>query len=151
MSEFTLIAALLLAAEPQIFHAQGEMAGEVTPTSVILQSRLTPAEKLTDGDVPGIAGLARFELSEHDDFRSSRSTDWLNAESENDFIIKIKVDGLKPATRYYYRLIYGEDRDVAQTGEPCSFRTLQGRDGTDEASFVVVTGMNYMSFHYGKV
>ena len=152
MPEFTvLFAAVLLAAEPQVFHAQGEMAGEVTPTSVSLQSRLTSVQKLTDGDVPGITGVASFEMSEHDHFRSSRRTDWLKADVERDFIIKVKVDGLKPATRYYYRLVYGGDQDAVQTGETCSFRTLQGNDGTDEASFVVVTGMNYMSFHYGKV
>ncbi|MBM79017.1 MAG: alkaline phosphatase [Planctomycetaceae bacterium] len=127
------------------------MAGEVTPTSVILQSRLTSARKLTDGDVPGVAGAARFELSEDDKFRSSRKTDWLKADAKNDFIVKVKVGDLKPATRYYYRLIYGADQDAVQTGETCSFRTLQGSGGTDEASFVVVTGMNYMSFHYGKV
>lgn len=151
MSGFSfLLSAMLLAAEPQVFHAQGEIAGEVTQTSVILQSRLTSVAKLTDGDVSGRAGVARFELSERDDFRSARTTDWLKAEPENDFIVKLKVDGLKPATRYYYRLIFGADRDSVQRGKTCSFQTLQGRDGTDEVSFVVVTGMNYMSFHYGK-
>ncbi|MCP4170704.1 MAG: hypothetical protein GY758_08035 [Fuerstiella sp.] len=151
MPEIILIASMLLAAEPQVFHAHGEMAGEVTPTSVILQSRLTATQKLTDGDVPGTVGAACFELSEHDDFRQSRTTGWLKADAENDFIIKVRVDDLTSATRYYYRLIYGADQNAVQTGETCSFRTLQGSDGTDEVSFVVVTGMNYMSFHYGKV
>ena len=152
MSGFSfLLSAMLLAVEPQVFHAQGEMAGEVTQTSVIVQSRLTSVARLTDGDVAGRVGVARFELSEHDDFRSARMTDWLKAEPENDFILKVKVDGLKPATRYYYRLIFGANQDSVQTGETRSFRTLQGRDGTNEVSFVVVTGMNYMSFHFGKV
>ncbi len=152
MSGFSLLlSALLLTAEPQVFHAQGEMAGEVTQTSVILQSRLTSVESLTDGDVAGVAGVGRFELSEHSDFRSARPTDWLRAEPDNDFLIKVKVDRLKPATRYYYRLVYGADRDSVKKGNACSFRTLQGREGTREVSFVVVTGMNYMSFHYGKV
>ncbi|APZ95966.1 alkaline phosphatase D family protein [Fuerstiella marisgermanici] len=151
MIGFCLLTAALFTAAPEVFHAQGEMAGEVTSTSVILQSRLTSVAKLTDGDVPGTSGVARFELSESDDFGSSRTTDWLKAAPENDFIVKVQVKGLKPATQYYYRLIFGSDRDSVQTGETCSFRTLQGRDGTDEVSFVVVTGMNYMSFHYGKV
>lgn len=152
MSGFSfLLSALFLAAEPQVFHAQGEMTGEVTQTSVILQSRLTSVAELRDDDVAGMPGVARFELSERDDFRSTRTTDWLKAEPENDFIVKVKVDGLKPATQYYYRLIFGTDRDAVQKGKTCSFRTLQGREGTDKVSFVVVTGMNYMSFHYGKV
>jgi len=152
MIEFSfLLSAILFAFESPVFHAQGEMAGEVAPTSVILQSRLTSVARLTDGDVSGRAGVARFELSERDDFLSVRTTNWLTAESANDFIVKVKVDGLKPATRYYFRLIYGADRDSVQKGKTCSFRTLQGRDGTDEVSFVVVTGMNYRSFHDGKV
>ena len=62
MSGFSLLlSALLLAAEPQVFCAQGEMAGEVTQTSVILQSRLTSVARLTDGDVPD-DGSVRFEF-----------------------------------------------------------------------------------------
>ena len=43
----------LRAAEPggRVFHAQGEMAGEVTQTTAILQSRLTASEGLREGDV----------------------------------------------------------------------------------------------------
>ena len=40
MSGFSLLlSATLLVTDPQVFHAQGEMAGEVTQTSVVLQSR----------------------------------------------------------------------------------------------------------------
>lgn len=132
-------------------HALGEMAGEVGTDSVILQSRLTANAGLVDGDVPGAEGVARFEIAGRQDFEGSRFTDWLEATSESDFIVKAKVGGLQPGRHYFYRLIYGPDREDAKTGEVCSFRTLQGRDGAREVSFVVVTGMNYMSFHYGKV
>lgn len=37
--------------QPRVFHAQGELAGEVTQTTVILQSRLTGTTGLEDGDV----------------------------------------------------------------------------------------------------
>ena len=152
MSGFSLVlSAIVLTANPLVFHAQGEMAGEVAETSAILQSRLTSVDQLTHGDVAGSAGVARFEISEHEDFRVSRMTDWLAAKAESDFIVKVKVDGLEPAKRYYYRLIFGPGRDAVQHGETCSFRTLQGKNGVEEVSFVVVTGMNYMSFHYGNV
>lgn len=133
-----------------VLHAQGEMAGEATTDSVILQSRLTSAHGLTDGDVPGSAGVARFEIAEQENFSDARVTDWLTATAENDFIVKIKVNELQPGKRYFYRLIFGPDRTHTKTGDTCSFRTLQGTGGTDEVSFVVVTGMNYMSFHFGK-
>ena len=43
---------------------QGEMVGETTTNSAILQSRLTAGEKDEAGDVPGRAGVARFEYAD---------------------------------------------------------------------------------------
>lgn len=138
-------------------HAQGEMAGEVTQNSVILQSRLTWGDALMDdqpgwpdGDIPGCPGIACFEISTSKDFAGSFTTEWVEAAPEYDFIIKTKVDGLKPGTRYYYRLVYGPNRDATEHGDTCTFRTLSGRDGKEEVSLVVVTGMNYHKFHYSE-
>ena len=137
-------------AEAEIFRAMGEMAGEADTSSVILQSRLTASQGLTGGDVPGSPGMARFEISGDPDFSTSRFTDWLEAKAKSDFIVKTKIEGLVPGKRYFYRLIYGSNRVETRAGEVCSFRTLQGKEGAGAVSFVVVTGMNYMSFHYGK-
>jgi len=133
----------------EVFHAQGEMTGEVDMTSAILQSRLTASPARVGLDVPGAPGWARFEIAEREDFQNSRLTEWIEARAGYDFIVKTKVEGLRPGTRHYYRLIYGPDKNRTQSGPTCQFRTLQGRDGANEVSFVVVTGMNYMSFHYG--
>ena len=46
---------------------QGQMAGRVTANSVILQSRLTQGHRLTQGDLPGLTGVACFEVSTHRD------------------------------------------------------------------------------------
>ncbi len=136
-------------------HAQGEMAGEVTTDSVILQSRLTWGDVLIDdqpgwpdGDLPGCPGIACFEISTSEDFQDSFTTECIEAVPEYDFIIKTKVDGLSPDTRYYYRLVYGSDRGGADRGRTCTFRTLSGKSGDEEVSFVVVTGMNYHKFHH---
>ncbi len=134
---------------PEVFHAQGEMAGEVDVSSVILQSRLTATRGPVDRDVPGSPGWARFEIAERQDFKGSRLTPWIEARAENDFIVKTKVVDLNPGAPHYYRLIFGPDKARTKTGQTCRFKTLQGADGDDEVSFVVVTGMNYMSFHYG--
>jgi len=145
-----LSAAGVQAETPAIYRAMGEMAGEVDASSVILQSRLTASTGLVDGDVPGVAGVASFEVSAAPDFASSRRTEWLSATAAQDFIVKAKVDGLTPNTRYYYRLHYGPNESAIQTGETGTFRTLQGADGVEPVSFVVVTGMNYVAFHHGK-
>ena len=49
-------------------HWQGEMAGEVTQGSVILQARLTKVGKVRSGDVEGRSGIAAFALSSGEDF-----------------------------------------------------------------------------------
>jgi len=134
----------------QIDHLQGEMAGEVATDSVILQSRLTAPRRSSDGDVEGAAGVARFEISEHEDFSNSTHTEWLTAGPEHDFVVKAKVAGLKPATRYVYRLQFGPDRQNVRNGPAGSFRTHHPPGTIARHAFVVVTGMNYGAFHDGK-
>ena len=130
-------------------HGQGEMAGRVTETSVILQSRLTQGSTLVNGDLSGCPGGARFEISMTDDFASSRTTPWLRALAENDHIIKVLVRDLEPATRYYYRLVYGPDKSRTRRARTCTFRTLGGADDVRQTRFAVVTGMNYFFFQEG--
>ena len=133
-----------------IGHLQGEMAGEVTTDTVILQSRLTAAQKAPDGAVPGAAGIARFEVADNADFHGSRYTNWIESNPDYDHIIKTKVTGLKPRTRYHYRLHLGRDRDNTQVGPTRTFQTLAGAGTAVPVRFVVVTGMNYAFFHDGQ-
>jgi alkaline phosphatase/alkaline phosphatase D len=130
-----------------IFRAQGEMTGEVSSNSAIVQTRLTSVERNVDGDVPGAVGVVRFEYSFYKGFEESFVTKWNTSRAETDYIVKVVLRNLRPGTRYYYRVQYGADREKTQTGPTCSFRTLQGATGTDAVSFVVVTGMMYGSFH----
>ncbi|MBC8443385.1 alkaline phosphatase D family protein, partial [PVC group bacterium] len=130
-------------------HGQGEMTGEVTETSAILQSRLTWGDKLIGGDLPGCPGAACFELGTDRAHQGAIRTEWLPALPEHDFIVKARVAGLKPATRYYYRLLYGVSKNDVKKGRTCTFKTLPGAAGEQHASFVVVTGMNYSEFHFG--
>ena len=128
---------------------QGQMAGEVTDSSVILQSRLTQGNQLVDRDLPGCGGIARFELANEKNFQTPRSTEWIEAVAPYDYIVKTKVHGLQPGTRYYYRLRYGADQKNTRLGRTCSFKTLSGPEISSPTSFVVVTGMAYSAFHYG--
>ena len=129
-------------------HRQGEMAGEVTAESVVLQSRLTAACRLVGCDMPGMEGMASFEISTTSEFLESFMTDWIAALPENDFIVKTRVTGLLPGTRYYYRLLFGKDPHTLETGSPCTFRTLDSPDIEREVRFAVVTGMNFFVFHF---
>jgi len=137
-------------ATDEIDRLQGEMAGEVTETSVILQSRLTKTKRTIDGDIPGAKGIARFELCLKRDFKNVSKTDWIAAVPDNDFIVKTKISGLQAGTRYYYRLLYGPDRENFKSGPICEFRTLFGKDISKPVSLVVVTGMNFAFFQNGS-
>ncbi len=139
------------AEEPSVQLAHGLMAGEATETSVILQARLTKTSKLVDGDVPGAVGTARFEYSTGENFDLSQFSPWLNATAKDDFIVKAKITGLTPETKYYYRLVYGAASDSLKNSSLCSFKTLGGENGEGEVSFVVVTGMNYVAFYHGRL
>ena len=132
-----------------IDHIQGEIAGEVTQNSVILQSRLTQGSISKDGDVPGMEGFACFEISTTPDFEKSFKTQWIEAISENDYIVKTKVTDLRSGTRYYYRLLYGPNIGSYQAGSSNTFGTCPESTVEEEVSFVVVTGMNYSKFHFG--
>ena len=144
-----LLAAFLVPSNvaADLYRAQGEMTGEVSSTSAIVQTRLTSVDRNVDGDVPGAPGVVRFEYADNGQFQRSRLTPWDSTRAESDYIVKAVLGDLRPATRYYYRVLYGVDRKNTRTGTTCSFRTLQGPTGTDAVSFVVVTGMNYSRLH----
>ena len=150
---FVLSIVLLMASpvKAEIQLGQGSMVGEVDQTSAILQTRLTTTNSLVDEDVPGVAGAARFELSVSRDFKPTFHSPWLKSQANGDFIVKQKFSELTPATRYFFRVVYGPDKNTTFTGPVGSFSTLQRQTGIEEVSFVVVTGMNYVSFHHGQL
>ena len=131
---------------PDITNGQGEIAGEVTMTSVILQSRLTVGSELVGGDLAGAEGTARFEVATTTDYADSFGSDWLAATADNDFIVKTKIEGFNPGTRYFYRLIFGPNQELLRPDPTRTFETLDGAEVSSEASFVVVTGMRYNAF-----
>lgn len=159
MPSFRVLPVVLLAAvvafwggrvHGEIGHLQGEMTGEVSTTSVILQSRLTAPEVEKNGDVPGVEGVARFEIAVDPEFTNAQETPWLRAKAETDCIVKTKVTGLEPNRRYYYRLVFGADEEHVERGPARTFRTHADCETAVRKSFVVVTGMNYHSFHFGR-
>lgn len=136
-----------------VFHAQGEFAGEPTTTTVLLQSRLTaiPGPDLDPtGDIPGASGVGCFEWSPSRDFKPSKRTPWLRATAKNDYIIRTQLKQLEPGTTYYYRLHFGSDESTAKIGEIREFKTLPSVDSNVQTSFIMGSCQNYAFFMYGK-
>lgn len=150
MRRFLVLFFLVVPLRADTHHAQGEMAGEVTTSSVLLQSRLTaiPGPELDpQGDVPGASGMACFEWSESVDFVQANRSPWMPASAEQDFIIRVKLEGLKPGTLHHYRLLFGPDKDAVTKGPVRQFKTLSEKG---VMSFCMGSCMNYHSFMHGK-
>jgi len=136
----------------EVYHAQGEMAGEVGASQVHLQSRLTalPGPELApDGDTPGAPGVAAFEWSDSEDFAHASRSAWLTAAPDNDFIVRTTLRDLRPGQRYFYRLIYGSTSDSVRTGPTRSFKTLAPLDAAASVSFCMGNCMHYDAFMSG--
>jgi alkaline phosphatase/alkaline phosphatase D len=130
-------------------HWQGEMAGEVTQDTVILQARLTVDGRVHLFDVEGRPGIGAFALSTRRDLREAFRTRWIAATPDGDYIVKVKVTGLEPGTRYYYRLLSrGGNENEPEAGPTGTFTTLDARQVAREVSFVIVTGMNAFAFRF---
>jgi alkaline phosphatase/alkaline phosphatase D len=126
------------------------MAGEATATSVILQARLTMHPELIEGHSPGQAGFGRFEIDTDPGFPNAVFSNQLEALPANDFILKHQFENLEPGKRYYYRLRLGADEKPEKISDTATFRTLPGKSGHGDVSFVAATGMNYYHHYFGK-
>lgn len=153
MKSYILIASLIavcpLPAADETYLAQGVFAGEVTSTSVILQTRLAASPGLVDGDVPGTQGIARFEISRTPDFQTSDFSGWIPATSANDFILKARIGSLQPGTTYHYRAIHGSSRELAKPGPAASFQTLPAADQSAPIQFILTSCLNHAFFQHG--
>lgn len=141
------------ASADDVYHAQGELAGEITATTVLLQTRLTaipgPATDEND-DVPGAVGVVRFLWSDEQDFLDPESTDWFQAVAERDYIVRTKLEGLSPGTTYYYRVEFGPDTVSYNSGPIRRFKTLAGEMSTNQVRFCMGSCMHYTAFMTGK-
>ena len=145
-----LIALTLSSLQAKIHLGQGSMSGEVTESSVLLQTRLTGTSLLdAQGDIPGVPGVAAFEWSESNDFSKARRTPFSSAGAQHDFIVRQELTQLSPATRYYYRAIFGPDEPSSKPGPTCSFKTLPGT-AQEKVRFIIGSCMNYCKLMHGK-
>lgn len=148
-----LISLIIASCAPKVqymYLGQGFMAGEVTSTSVILQSRLTVSDTLIDGDLMGKQGIGMFQLDLDSTFNNPINSNTIKALAINDYIVKTKVTGLKAGMKYFYRLKFGPDSISQFTSETGSFNTLPGPNANKKVSFAVTTGMNYYHFYFGR-
>ena len=128
------------------------LTGEVTQTSALLQARLALRDSTVGqlpgfGDVPGFAGWGRLAWSADSLFKDVRRTGWMRAMPEHDFILKKKISGLQPGTRYWWRVEAGRDSADVVAGRTSTFRTLPERASREEVDFVMISCGHYERFY----
>ena len=95
-------------AGPASVFSHGTASGDPLSDSVILWTRISP-------DDP--AAELFFEVARDPEFADRVAADWLGAPDEaRDFTFKLDLDGLEPATTYYYRFwIQGVSSAIGRT------------------------------------
>ncbi|HKY67439.1 MAG TPA: alkaline phosphatase D family protein [Acidimicrobiales bacterium] len=91
---------------PDDLFALGVASGDPLPNAVVLWTRLAPAP-LDGGGMPGAPVPVRWEVSEHESFRSGRRGDTV-ADARWAHSVHVDVTGLRPGTWYFYRFIVGD-------------------------------------------
>src|SRR5262245_50874121 len=112
---------LPFAADQAVF-THGVMSGEVTATSANVWVR---ADK---------AATASIEYAETSEWRQSKAGGEIQVVAENDFTGVILLNGLQPATRYYYRVAPRLPASSASLGG--SFVTAPAADAFHDVTFL---------------
>src|SRR5690606_10325534 len=104
-------------------------------------TRVTPADPAADATV-------RLEVALDEAFSMSLSlsTSELVAEAAHDHCVRVKVDGLEPGTRYYYRFTHEGQR--SRTGR---FKTAPAPGNDVPVRFAIVSCQDYVGRYYNSL
>jgi len=135
------------AEEGNIYAGQGIMAGELSESGVCIQLRLSSGTTLSEGDLPGKEGWAKFILKEEKSGVEVGSAKLVHAIEKHDHIARVQYKNLKSNTNYTCTAMIGPNKKSLEVGPTISFKTHQGELTDEPASFVVTTGFAYAKFH----
>ena len=107
--------------------AQGIMVGEVTPSSALVQVRLTRTRGPVKGDVPGTSGVVEFILQPAGEPDAPPLAQLTYAFAERDFIARVRFDDLDPGTQYVCQTRIGIGNSHLRTGPPPVFALCPDR------------------------
>jgi len=120
------------------YFPQSVASGDPRPDSVVLWTRI---------DNPDIPDAIQVEVATDEAFTNVVFTRQLTASADNDWCLKVLVEGLEAYTTYYYRFVYG-------TGAVMEYSTV-GRTKTAPTPemavpvrFAVAYGQDYIGRYY---
>ena len=86
----------------------GVASGDPWPTRVVMWTRVTPSDEATPGSGLGGPALVRWEISPSPSFARPLAKGVVLTDARRDHTVKIDVEGLKPASTYYYRFLFAD-------------------------------------------
>lgn len=127
--------------DPSQTFPQSIASGDPRAESIVLWTRVTPADPAADATV-------RLEVALDEAFSMSLSlsTSELVAEAAHDHCVRVKVDGLEPGTRYYYRFTHEGQR--SRTGR---FKTAPAPGNDVPVRFAIVSCQDYVGRYYNSL
>jgi phosphodiesterase/alkaline phosphatase D-like protein len=123
----------------------GAKAGEITDRSAIVLVRLTttPGQD-AQGLIPGRAGQARLRYGLAENLRGAAVTGWQTAREAEDFSIQFRLEGLRPASRYFHRVEYRAAAEArSKLSEVFSFVTAPAPGERRAVRFHLTTCQDY--------
>jgi alkaline phosphatase D len=122
----------------------GVASGDPTPDGVVLWTRLAPAPLTATGGMPEDRILVRWQVAADPDFAELVADGLVKTSPEVAHSVHIELDGLAPATTYWYR--FTTNGQVSPVGRT---RTAPAAGANvDELSFVFATCQHYEQGHY---
>lgn len=119
------------------YFPQSVASGDPTPTSVVVWTRV---DSPTDEEPKALL----LEVATDTAFTNVVATRQLSAWSDNDYCVKVKVDGLQPYQDYYYRFTYSGTQ-VSPVGRT---RTAPTPDMDVTVRFAVVYCQDFVGRYY---
>jgi alkaline phosphatase D len=121
----------------------GVASGDPLPDSVVLWTRLAP-DPLNGGGMPTVNVPVKWEIADDENMRRIIRSGTVMATPEFGHSVHVDVQGLRPATWYWYRFRVGNE--VSPIGRT---RTAPGfGDRTDRFRFAFASCQNWQSGYY---
>ncbi len=120
------------------YFSQSVASGDPRPDSVVLWSRI---------DNPDIPDAIQVEVATDEAFTNVVFTRQLTASEDNDWCLKVRVEGLDAYTTYYYRFVYGTGA-VMEYSAVGRTKTAPTPEMAVPVRFAVVYGQDFTGRYY---
>jgi alkaline phosphatase D len=121
---------------------QSVASGDPKPNSVILWTRLGGLDAATDGKL-------RLQVSATADFASVLvDVDGLMAAAAHDYCLRVKVAGLQPGTRYYYRFLVKTSESALASSRTGRTKTAPDAKSNVPVKYAVTSCQDYIGRYY---